>query len=142
MQIYSRFLVSLCAASLTPLLGIPSRAQQFAKPQILQSGSVATLPLPDGSRIGDDGPGGQVGLNGRPCLSVEGYVKTQVINKDIYEHWIRARNGCGRYIKIRVCYPESETCILMNVPPWESQNAVLGIAPKAPYFQYLLSEKF
>jgi hypothetical protein len=139
MQIYSRFLMSLCAAS---LLGIPLHAQQYAKPQILQSGSVVMLPSLDGSRIADDGVGGQVGLNARPCLSVEGYVKTQIINKDIYEHWIRARNSCGQYIKIRVCYPESETCIVMNVPPWESQNAVLGIAPKAPYFQYLLSGKF
>jgi hypothetical protein len=141
-QIHSGFLVAICAASLIPLLGIPLRAQAIAEPKILQSGIVATVPPPDGSTIAGDGLAGHAGLNGKPCLSIEGYVKTQIINKDIYEHWIRARNSCGQYIKIRVCYRKSESCISMNVPPWESENAVLGIAPKAPDFQYLVNEKF
>jgi hypothetical protein len=66
-------------------------------------------------------------VTGKLCISVESYANAQVSNKNIYEHWIKASNRCGQNIKVQSCYHKSEDCIVMNVPPWESKNSVLGI---------------
>jgi hypothetical protein len=86
--------------------------------------------------------GRHIGPRGKPCLALESYAKSQVVNKDIYEHWIRATNSCGQTIKLRVCYRKSEDCIVMNVPPWDSKNSVLGIYPMQKEFQYDAQEQF
>lgn len=83
-----------------------------------------------------------VGSNGKPCLALESYAKAEVINKDIFEHWVKATNSCGQHIELRVCYRKSNDCIVMNVPPWDTKNSVLGIYPKVKDFQYDAKEKF
>lgn len=78
---------------------------------------------------------------GKPCIALASYATPQVINKNIYEHWIKASNTCGQSIKIKVCYHKTDNCIDMSVPPWESINAVLGIYPNVKEFQYDAKEK-
>jgi hypothetical protein len=82
-----------------------------------------------------------VGPNGKPCLALQSYTKPELINKHIFEHWIKATNSCGQHIALQVCYHQSADCIVMNVPPWDSKSSVLGIYPMKD-FQYDTKEKF
>lgn len=82
-----------------------------------------------------------LGPTGKPCLTVESYAKPQVLNKNTFEHWIKATNSCGQHIDLQVCYHRSGDCIVMKVPPWDSKNSVLGIYPMKD-FQYDAKEKF
>jgi hypothetical protein len=79
--------------------------------------------------------------NGKPCINLESYAKSEIVNKNLFEHWITATNSCGEHIVLRVCYRSSSDCIVMNVPPWESKSSVLGIYPLKD-FQYDATEKF
>ena len=78
---------------------------------------------------------------GKPCLVLQPQVTNQVMNKKIFEHWIKASNGCGQNIKVQVCYHKTADCIVMTVPPWETKNAVLGIQPDLKDFQFDAKEK-
>lgn len=78
---------------------------------------------------------------GKPCITLGGYATPQRINKNIYEHWIKASSSCGQNIKIQVCYHKTNDCIVMTVPPYESKNSVLGIRPNMKEFQYDAEEK-
>ena len=91
---------------------------------------------------GSSGLGNQrsVGANGKPCVALETYAKSQILNKRIFEHWVKAKNDCGKNIKLQVCYHKTNDCIDMTVPPWESKNAVLGIYPLKD-FEYDVKEK-
>ena len=77
----------------------------------------------------------------KPCIALESFVTIQPINKNIYEHWITASNSCGQNIRIQVCYHKTDDCIVMNVPPYDNKNAVLGIQPSVKEFEYDAKEK-
>jgi hypothetical protein len=79
--------------------------------------------------------------NGKPCIDLESYAKPEIVNKNLFEHWISATNSCGERIELRVCYHGSSDCIVMKLPPWESKSSVLGIYPVED-FQYDAAEKF
>jgi hypothetical protein len=81
------------------------------------------------------------GSTGKPCIALESRATAQRMNKNIYEHWITATNSCGQNIKVQVCYHKTGDCIVMNVPPWESTNSVLGIYPNVKDFQYDAKER-
>jgi hypothetical protein len=78
---------------------------------------------------------------GQPCLTFEGFAKPQIINKTIIEHWVRATNSCGQYVKVQVCYYHTDDCIKMNVPPWDQQEDVLGIYPVLRDFRFEAKEQ-
>jgi hypothetical protein len=82
------------------------------------------------------------GPTGSPCLAIQGYAKAEVVNKDIYQHWVRVTNSCGQAIKLRVCYNKSDHCIDMDVPAWEKKESVLGIFPALNRFQFEAKEQF
>jgi hypothetical protein len=82
------------------------------------------------------------GPTGSPCLAIQGYTKAEVVNKDIYQHWIKAINSCGQAIKVRICYYKSDHCIDMDVPAFEKKESVLGIFPALKRFQFDVKEKF
>jgi hypothetical protein len=84
---------------------------------------------------------GSLSSTGKPCIALRSYATAQLINKSIYEHWIKASNTCGQNIKVQVCYHKTTDCIVMNVPPWETKNAVLGIQPNLKDFQFDSKEK-
>jgi hypothetical protein len=81
------------------------------------------------------------GSTGKPCIALVSRATPQRINKNIYEHWITATNSCGQHVKVQVCYQKTDDCIVMNVPPWESTNSVLGIYPNVREFLYDAKEK-
>jgi hypothetical protein len=85
--------------------------------------------------------GNSFNSRGKPCITLSSYATAQLINKNIYEHWIKASSSCGQNIKIQVCYHKTKDCIVMAVPPYESKNSVLGIQPKMKEFQYDAEEK-
>jgi hypothetical protein len=66
--------------------------------------------------------------NGKPCIDVKSFTKAEIVNNNVFEHWIAATNSCGQHIALQVCYRQSSSCILMKVPPWETKNSVLGIS--------------
>jgi hypothetical protein len=106
----------------------------FAQSNLSSSGSI--FPAPNDMKKRHMSP------TGKPCLTLEAYSKTQVINKDIYEHWVGATNSCGQHIKVKVCYYETEDCIVMDVPPYDRQDSVLGIYPALKDFRYDAKEQF
>jgi hypothetical protein len=69
-------------------------------------------------------------------------VKPELANKNLYEHMIKASNDCGQNIKVQVCYYKTDDCILMSVPPWESQTSILGIFPALKRFQFEAKEQY
>jgi hypothetical protein len=81
------------------------------------------------------------GLNGKPCINLGSYAKSETVNKNLFEHWITATNNCGQHIELRVCYHQSSDCIVMKVPPWDTKSVVLGIYPLKD-FQFDAKEKF
>jgi len=82
------------------------------------------------------------GPTGSPCLSIQGYAKPERVNKDIFQHLIRATNGCGQAIKVHICYYKTDHCIDMDVPAWEKKESVLGIFPALKRFQFEAKEQF
>jgi hypothetical protein len=82
-----------------------------------------------------------MGPTGKPCLAIEAYARAEVINNKIFEHWIAARNGCGMRIKVKVCYYKTDDCIVLDVPPYDRKNSVIGIYPSAG-FKYETKEQF
>jgi putative aminopeptidase FrvX len=80
-------------------------------------------------------------LNGKPCIDLGSYAKSEIVDKNLFEHWITATNNCGQHIELQVCYYQSSDCIVMKVPPWESKSAVLGIYPQKE-FRFNAKEKF
>jgi hypothetical protein len=83
-----------------------------------------------------------MGPTGKPCLALQGDAQAQAINKNIFEHRVTAKNNCGRNIKVKVCYHNSQDCIIMDVPPWGRRDSVLGIYPALKDFRYDAKEQF
>ena len=79
---------------------------------------------------------------GKPCLTIEGYAKPELANKNVYQHLIKAANTCGQNIKVRVCYYKTEDCITMDVPAFGRKDSVLGIYPALKDFRYDAKEQF
>ena len=59
-----------------------------------------------------------------------------------YEHMVSAQNRCSQNIKLKVCYLGSQSCLLVDVPPYGHQRASLGIATGTPAFSYQYTEQF
>ena len=99
---------------------------------------------------------------GKPCLTFEGDVRPEGPTASffgstgpdkkaepgalpvpkIYEHGIKVSNSCGQNIKVKVCYYKTDECIMLNVPPWDKKEAVLGIYPGLSGFRYEAKEQF
>jgi hypothetical protein len=129
----------LISAILFTCLGGPTPAQNLVEP----SSGVSAIPNVAGSSATPKQSSERhVGANGKPCIAIaEIHAKSQV-NTDFYEHWIRATNRCGQYIKLRVCHHGTEECIAMSVPPWESKSGLFGMSTIAAELQYEARERF
>ena len=79
---------------------------------------------------------------GKPCLTVLGSAKPQIINPNIFEHMIIATNDCSRPIKAQVCYYQSQQCIPLDVPGYGRKEVVLGIMPAMNQFRFEYRELF
>jgi hypothetical protein len=83
-----------------------------------------------------------LGPTGKPCLTVLGFARPQLINPDIFDHMISASNDCSQLIKVHVCYYESQQCVPIDVPPYGRKETVLGIMPAMNQFQFEYREEF
>jgi hypothetical protein len=92
--------------------------------------------------VQDDLAKRHMGPLGKPCLTIEGYAKAELANKNIYQHLIKAANNCGQNIKVRVCYYKTEDCVPMLVPSWETKTSILGIFPALKQFRFEAKEQF
>jgi hypothetical protein len=129
-----------------PLIGcvlLSSFVALFGQPSIAES--LFQTPGADRADLNNADPNNAVNrhtrANGKPCIDVKSYTNPEIVNKNLFEHWIAATNSCGQHIALQVCYHQSSSCILMKVPPWESKNSVLGISPMNS-FQFDAKEKF
>jgi hypothetical protein len=101
------------------------------------------LSLPNGiAPVPDDLGKRHMTPTGKPCLAIQGYAKQELVNKNIYQHLIRTANNCVQNIKVRVCYYNTDDCILVNVPPLERREDILGIFPALKRFQFQAKEQF
>jgi len=79
---------------------------------------------------------------GPPCLTVTGFPRAHVVNPNVYDHVIAAKNSCAQRITIQVCYYKSLDCMPLEVPGGERKEAVLGTLPGAKEFRFEFKEKF
>lgn len=98
-----------------------------------------TLPL---QASGDDEILRHRDFTGAPCLVVSGTDRPQVIDPALSNDVITVTNRCPQRIALRVCYYQSEDCILMDIPGEEREEAVLGTSPSTTGFQFEFREKF
>ena len=111
----------------------------FGGPAVGQS----PLPLRGSIPPTQDGPiKHHMGPLGKACLAIEGYVKPELANKNIYQHLIKVANDCGQNIKVQVCYYKTQDCVLMSIPPWEHKTSILGIFPALKRFQFEAKEQY
>lgn len=75
----------------------------------------------------------------KSCLTARAFVRPDIANKNLKQNWISAKNSCGRYIKIRVCYNGSINCISISVAPSQTKSAIIGYAPTANPIHYQIS---
>lgn len=83
--------------------------------------------------------GGENPSADKSCLTARAYVRPDIANQNLKQNWISAKNGCGRYIKIRVCYRGSANCISIGVPPSQTKSAIIGYAPTKNPVHYQIS---
>jgi hypothetical protein len=82
------------------------------------------------------------GPTGKPCLSLTGSSKPQLVNHDMIDHSISVTNSCGQRLKVNVCYYRTQECILIDVSPYERKEALLGVFPKMLDFRFDYKERF
>ena len=100
----------------------------------------AQLPLLSGTPSA--GVKTHLGPTGKPCLTVLGSAKPQIINPNIFEHIIMASNECSQPIKMKVCYYQSAQCVPLDVPAYGRKEAILGIMPAMNQFRFEYREQF
>jgi hypothetical protein len=82
------------------------------------------------------------GPTGKPCLSLTGSSKPQLVNHDMIDHSVSITNSCPQRLKVNVCYYRTQECILIDVPPYERKEALLGVFPKLLDFRFDYKEQF
>src|SRR5262245_40497706 len=69
-------------------------------------------------------PGG-LDLNGKPCVKLQGTSRRHTINPKLFDHIVVADNHCAQLVKLRICYSNSDQCVLVDVPSYGRKEAVL-----------------
>jgi hypothetical protein len=106
------------------------------------AGGQTLMPSPNSNLAAAAGRQRHVTFTGQSCLTFYAYAKMQVSNKAIYEHWIKATNACPQNIKVKICYYDTEDCIMITVPPLDQKRSILGIYPALKSFRYTATEQF
>jgi hypothetical protein len=100
------------------------------------------MPSPSSNLAGAVGGRHHTTFTGQSCLTFYAYPKILASNKDIYEHWIKATNACPQNIKVKICYYDTDDCIMITVPPLDQKRTILGIYPALKSFRYTATEQF
>jgi hypothetical protein len=97
--------------------------------------SIVTLSITPGSAIS----AGENPSANKSCLLARAYIRPDIVNKNLHQNWISAKNNCDRYIKIKVCYHSTASCIPISVPPRQTKSTIIGYAPTANPIHYQIS---
>jgi hypothetical protein len=120
-------------------VGSPSRSA-ISSPLLPPS---APLNLPNQFTLGDVGSSAVLaGKNlstDKSCLTARAYVRPDFADKALHQNWITAKNSCGRFIKISICYSGTPSCISIKVPPWRTESAIVGYAPSGSEVHYQIN---
>ncbi len=79
---------------------------------------------------------------GKPCLALSGHATAQIVNKKMFDHRVDVINDCVQRIKVRVCYHETDHCVVLDVPPYGRKMGMLGVSPDRPDFRFDYKEQF
>jgi hypothetical protein len=82
------------------------------------------------------------GPTGKPCLSLSGSAKPQIVNREMFDHIVSIANSCPQRINVHVCYYRTDHCVTVDVPPYERTETVLGVFPKLQDFRFEYKERF
>jgi hypothetical protein len=72
----------------------------------------------------------------KSCLTARAYVRPDFANETLHQNWITTKNGCGRFIKISICYRGTANCLSIRVPPGQTKSAIIGYAPNGSEVHY------
>jgi hypothetical protein len=81
-------------------------------------------------------------VTGQPCVSLYASAKSQLTNRNIFDHLVFGTNECAQMIKLRICYYKTSDCIQMDLPPYGRKEMTLGIFPSIKDFQFEFREQF
>lgn len=75
----------------------------------------------------------------KSCLTIRAHMRPDFANKALQQNWITAKNDCGRFIKINICYHGTGSCKSIPIPPWQTESAIIGYAPTGSEVYYQIS---
>jgi hypothetical protein len=81
-------------------------------------------------------------ISGKPCLAFAGIARPHLVNPKLFDHVMAVDNHCSQQIKIHVCYSKTDHCIDMELPSYGRKEAILGMMPSEPTFQFDFKERF
>jgi hypothetical protein len=107
------------------------------------------------SALSDLKPGIKMHLDpfGKPCVTLAAYslaksdyrkifgAEQKIFASSEYEHMITATNHCSQMIKLKVCYSDSQNCVVVELASYGNQRASLGISSDQG-FRYQYTEQF
>jgi hypothetical protein len=76
----------------------------------------------------DLAPSRHLNSSNKPCLTVSGLIKAQIINANLYDQILLLDNQCSQPIKIRACYYKSTSCTVMQVNGYKREQHNLGVS--------------
>src|ERR1700754_1172532 len=78
---------------------------------------------------------------GRPCLQITAESRSQLATPNIFDHIVIANNRCLQRIKVKLCYPKSDRCFLVEVSGNQRKETILGTFPAQRDFRYEYQEQ-
>lgn len=75
----------------------------------------------------------------KSCLTAMAYMRPDIANETLHQNWITAKNGCGRFIKLSICYRGTADCFSIRVPPGQTKSAIIGYAPNGSEVHYQIT---
>jgi hypothetical protein len=139
---YAKLFFVLYAVLLRVEVHAQSQIGHSSPPIVGSSGVPAPLHSPTISWNEGQSPRQHMGPVGKPCITIGGTARPQVVNSHIFEHVVTANNNCSRIIKLLICYFQSDRCIGLIVPSYTHADSVLGIASGMYDFRYQYWEEF
>jgi hypothetical protein len=78
---------------------------------------------------------------GKPCVAINPISNAQAANGNIYDHSLLINNGCGRPIRLSVCYYQTRNCSTVSIAGYARQRKLFGVFPdkdfRIEYREYL-----
>lgn len=77
----------------------------------------------------------------RPCLDVEAMARRHTVMPTLFDHVVSVKNNCGRRIKVKVCYYNTDSCAKeFSIMGYSREDTILG-SSGAGRFRYSLLQR-